>query len=260
MGRESETIKQIEREDRYEEAGELEAKLLPELKELSQELNIKGFPVDEECRIRPEVFKDIFGEHAVLADKKVGDREKESIQDKPNVPIGELLEIAKTITFNKLWFKGRLIALRTSKFDDVLNGVDEVIFDTETHQPLAAVDTTTNVKDKEGEIFGKIRKGSQVKYGFYIKDGIKKGSLTDLPTFIISLRSKELLEFAQKIINHPDDKKFDLKTEKNILESLKLQSEEFQKIADSRMKHSYEAAGQIFNDLLKSESYENSSN
>jgi len=259
MFRESGMTKQLEKEKRYEDAEKLEVELLPELKELSEDLNEKGFPVDEKCRIKSEAFKDIFGERMILADKRAVEKIEGKFQKEGNESMGELLETVKTITFNKLWFDGRLIALRTSKFDDYLNGIDEVIFDTETHQPLAAVDTTTNIKEKTGEIIDKIRKGSQVKYGFYIKDGIKKGSLNDLPTFIISLKPEELLNFVQKIIEHPNDKKFDLDTEKNIIESLKRQSEEFEKIANPKMKHSYEVAGQIFNDLLKSEN-ENSSN
>jgi len=50
---ESREAKEIEREIFYEDAEELERKLLPELKELSEELEEKGFPVDENCRIKP---------------------------------------------------------------------------------------------------------------------------------------------------------------------------------------------------------------
>jgi len=187
----------------------------------------------------------------VSGDKKAVEKTEGKFQKEENESIGELLETVKTITFNKLWFKGRLVALRTSKFDDYFNGIDEVIFDTETYQPLAAVDTTTNIKEKSEKIIDKIKKGSQIKYGFYLKEGVKKSSLNDLPTFIISLKPEELLEFSQKIIEHPNDKKFDLDTEKNILESLKTQSKEFEKIAEPKMKHLYKMAGQIFEELVE---------
>jgi len=255
MFKESKISKEAEQKDIYEKAGEYIEKLLPELKEISEELKEKNFPVDEVCRINTEAFKDIFGERVIMADQKIVEKTERKFLEKENKNIGELLETVKTIAFNKLWFKERLISLRTSKFDDYFNGVDEVIFDTETHQPLAAVDTTTNINEKIEKMIDKIKKGSQVKYGFYIKDNIRKGSLNDLPTFIISLKPEELLEFTQKIINHFEGEQleqFDLKTREHILESLKLQSEKFQEIADYKMKHSYEIAGQIFDDLLKS--------
>lgn len=256
MFKESKETKEIERKNLYEKASEYKRELLPQLQEISEKLQKEGFSLDEQVRIKTEEFRDIFGKKIILADQKLVEKlERKFVQDE-HKNIGELLEIVKTIAFNNFWFKERMVSLRTSKFDDYLNGIDEVIFDRQTHQPLAAVDTTTNIKEKTEEIIDKIKRGSQIKYGFYLTEGIKKGSLNDLPTFIISLKTEELLDFAQKIIEHfrgGKVEKIHFQIEKEILESLKRQAEEFQKIAEPKMKHSYEIAGQIFDDLLKSE-------
>jgi len=252
--RESKEIKNAEKEMLYEEAGELEAKIFPALKEVSESLNQRGFPVDENCRIKIENFKNIFGEHTIAADKKMVEKIESKFSKEENKNIGELLEGVKTVSFNKLWSNNRLVSLRTSKFDDYFNGIDEVIFGTETHQPLAAIDTTTNIKEKTEKVIDKIKNGSQIKYGFYIKDGIKRGSLNDLPTFIISLKPEELLQFAGNLVQNDGLKdsldENNLKVKKQIFTSLKIQSNEFEKIAAPKMKHSYEVAGQIFDDLL----------
>ncbi|MFA5386246.1 MAG: hypothetical protein WC297_01015 [Candidatus Paceibacterota bacterium] len=247
-------------ENLYETAGEHVAEFLPQLKELSKELNEKGFPVDENCRIKIESFigKEGFSEEMIQKDSQAAlslekkfleqDGDKE-VQEKN---IGELMEIMKTLAFNKHWFQSRLIALRTTKFDDYFSGIDEIVFDTETHQPLAAIDTTTNPQEKAKLVKEQIKKGGRVRYGFDTKDG-KEKSLKDLPTFIISLTAKDLSRIIEGLKGNEEfDKNFHY--EQQIIWSLGQQSIAFQAFVDKEnpaVKESYHRAGKIFKGLIR---------
>lgn len=251
MFRETRDFKNIERSDIYERASELLSQLKKEhLKEISFQLKEKKFSVDENCRIDQNAFEEIFSKKVILMDLKAVENLEKKFNNKDSKNIGELLEVAKTISFNKFWFNDNLITLRTSKFDDYFNGVDELIFDQKTKEPLAAVDTTSNIKEKSLKIIEKIKNGSQIKYGFYIKNEVKKGSLNDLPTFIISINSEKLIEMAEKIVEGKSTDEFLKKEKIEILKSLKEQSEQFSKIANEKLKYAYKRTTEIFENLL----------
>jgi len=258
MIREPKEFEMVDRKDFDRDVGEVLEKLLPDLKELSSDLRKRGFVVDETCRVEMDPFKEVFGEKEILEDNKRVEKAEESFLYEGVENIGELLEVVKTLAFNKYWFGKRLISLRTSKYDDYTNGIDEIILDTETQEPLAAVDTTTDVNGKAKEIVDKIKEGGEIKYGFQIKIGgtgtggeIKKASLNGIPIFIISLNHEELLSLAQEIIENREDKNYNLrKMEIEILESLRHQSECYQEIS-SFLRNRYERAKIIFDDLLR---------
>ncbi|MDD5606332.1 MAG: hypothetical protein PHN37_00470 [Candidatus Pacebacteria bacterium] len=236
---ESEQAREAEKKDLQEQTREKLVELLPYLKELSKELQEQGFLVDQECRIQEREFNDVFSEQEV---KKDQEKVKELENKFSNNKDGELLEVIKTLTFNKFWFNHNLVSLRTSKFDDYCNGVDEIIFDLKTKQPLAAVDKTTNPLKKIEKIKEKIIQGSRIKYGFILKENIEKQSLKDLPTFIISLTPEELIDLAEDLLSQKDLNK----SEKKVIQSLVRQSQKFQEIASPAMEKNYKKAEEIF--------------
>lgn len=217
------------------------------LKEEADGLRKLGIGVDDECRIKISEFKKLFGEEKIEKDlKKIEEKE---LKFEKKAQKGEMLEMAKTLAFNNKWFNGKLIAIRTSKYDDYFNGVDQLIFDQETKTPLAAVDTTTNWKDKAGELQEKIKNGARVKYGLDFKNDLwKKKSYRDLPFFIISVNEEELLTVLEDI---EKGKLGDKSTgvEKRVLKELKLESEEFRESASPKLKQSYKQAADIFGKL-----------
>jgi len=237
---ESRQARQVEKEDFKEKELEKLTELKPFLEELSKELQEKGFFLDKDCRIKEEEFKDIFPKKEIEKDKKIVENlEKKFSKNKE----GELLEVIKTIVFNKFWFSNNLISLRTSKFDDYCNGVDEIILDLKTKQPLAAVDETTDPLGKIEKVKEKIIQGSSVKYGFSLSESkINKRSLENLPTFIVSLKPEELINLTQALLNKDNLESF----EKKVVNFLLEQSQQFQKIACPKMKDSYKNTEEIF--------------
>ena len=200
--------------------------------------------------------------------KEVIDRDKKLVQEKeasfdqnsPDQTSGEILEAVKTLAFNQEWFGGRLVAVRTTKYDDYFNGVDQLILDTETQEVIAAVDTTTNPRKKAQELYRKISTGGNVRYGVGLNKENKvekrsySGSQT-LPIFIISIDKLSL----DNLSNDFSDQKFSESSKqlgnKKILPSLREQSKIFSK--DSKVVESLRAAyartEKIFDDILKTE-------
>lgn len=220
------------------------------LKEEAENLRKIGFGVDDECRIKPGEFKNLFGAENVNRDLKWLEQKKAKFEkETPEKIKSEAWEMAKTLAFNNLWFDKKLIAVRTSEYDDVSKGVDQLIFDTETKTPLAAVDATTNWKDKSNEVHKSITNGAVVKYGFgFENDAWQRKSYYNLPLFIISIKNEELLEVLKNL--EKEELSYEGKLVQNkILEELKLQSEKFAESASPKLKSSYEKAGKIFKKL-----------
>lgn len=217
----------------------------------SEELKEKGFPVDKDCRIDITYFentpnyKEIFSYHQKEVEResrKIKEQVEGSEAESAKHLTGELLEGLKTVALNKLWFNKRFICLRTVRYDDYRNGVDELIFDTKTKQPLAAVDSTTNVDVKDIKL--KIQRG-RIKYGLGIeKDDIQRKSYEDLPVFFIVIQSKDLVNLYQSIA----DKKREPLSENKLLDSLINQCEQYPLLVDMspERKINYQSALKIF--------------
>ena len=118
--------------------------------------------------------------------------------------IGELLELFK---FNKLNSeeKSEFISVRTSRYDDVKNHIDEIIFHKETLEPILAIDVTTAgqelVREKKVKVLIEALKrgGGNVKDGFWIerKNGkitFKRKELNKIPVFVVHMNLVELLK------------------------------------------------------------------
>ncbi|MEK7640745.1 MAG: hypothetical protein AAB389_01990 [Patescibacteria group bacterium] len=190
----------------------------PELKLESEKLNKLGFAVDESCRIKPELFLGPIAVKELKSDlQKVKDlrakfdsEAKRSPEKLAEKNIGEALEMAKTIGVNGHWFGGRFLAVRSSAYDDFCgNKVDNLIYDSQTFEPLAAIDATTDQASKlsqKKEIFQKILEGAPVKYGYKLEKSEQapgfravKSPNMRLPYFIISFESDELEEIARSL-------------------------------------------------------------
>lgn len=208
------------------------------------ELRKMGFEVDDECRINPEAFAPLYSViNRARNDKAVADLERKFKPiGKEKVERGEILEMAKTLGFNKHWFGKRLLALRTAKYDDYVNGVDNLIIDKETFEPLAAVDTTTAYLTKAKQLAERIQNGSQIKYGYGLdKKGIKKTTYRNLPLFIISFSPDELDKLSE---NYEDFEDY-------LLKSLKQQSQDFPEFSkmDREVKDAYIRTRVIFEEV-----------
>ena len=146
------TTSKIETTERTRERlRELQPLLKPLLENESEKLRGRGFPVGADGRLLPEEYKGIYRPEEITNDLRKVRLLESKYREEEGKPIGDLLEVAKTLAFNRFWFGGRLIAVRASNYDDYFNGVDEIIFDAETFQSLAAIDTTVNPLSSFGE-------------------------------------------------------------------------------------------------------------
>ncbi|MCL5733713.1 MAG: hypothetical protein M1334_03610 [Patescibacteria group bacterium] len=253
---ENAVLNQREGEEFGEEIKELNDKLKKEIQIEAEMLKKSNFPVDDECRIDMDKFEGIYSHDIVSRNKGVVVSREDSFKNKNKKenefvdPVGELLEKSKTLSVNHQWLKGRYLALRTSKFDDYQNGVDELIINVETSEVIAAVDSTTDFMSKAetGKINKILKEGADVTYGLKIRDNKPVlGELAGLPVFIISFKKKETIELAKKVADqiNPEEEG------KKLLDSLIKQAEMFSRSASSKMRPKYEKALKEFQDLKK---------
>ncbi len=240
-----------ERRELNKEIEGLNLKLDSELKIEGEAFRKSGFPVDSEFRVDMDGFDGIY-------DTKTNSRHKNTVALRAEAfkkgftdPAGELLEKSKTLAFNRFWFKTRYIAVRTSKFDDYQNGVDELILNVETNEAIAAVDSTTDIMSKANpRLFSMLKDGGEVAYGLKLKKGDKPilSGLKNLPVFIITFKKAETIELAKKVASHelPEAE------ERKLLDSLITQADKFSKDASPKMRPKYEQALKEFKDLKKS--------
>lgn len=221
------------------------AELSPEMKIQAEKLKRLGFDVDDNCRVRPEAFmgqvpiKEL-KDDLTLAKSLKSKFEKSSRatpEKKAQKATGEALEVAKTSGVNSHWFGGRFIAIRSSEYDDFCgNKVDNLIFDTITREPLAAIDATTDQAAKlkdEKEIIKKILDGADVKYGYALEvskeapgyKAVKKAN-QKLPYFMISFGPEELESMMRDLAGGVESDEL-LAASKRLLTELKQQAEAF---------------------------------
>lgn len=165
------------------------------LKNEAEKLNQLGIPVDEECRLKIEKFNN-YPKEKIFYDKVREDRFKEKFNyEDRNKSLGEKFEKLKTALFQK-YLAEEFIVCRTSFFDDVLNGVDNIILDKETGNIVCALDEVCDIHSKRYEDKRKkvldVNKmgGAEIEYGFKFDVKDKKISLTKLsnvPLFLLGL-------------------------------------------------------------------------
>ncbi len=231
-----------------EKKDESREKLETILGKLAEGLGKLGFPIDTECRIKPEVFSKIIPSEEIKRDLKyVGEmEEKFSAEDKSKEKKGELLEMYVTLLLNKYLNKEKFAIVRTSRYDDIKNGADHLFLDIKTGEVVGIFDVVSAVGDerhreKTQNFFennlGKLLGGTEIKYGIGIKkeDGKilfepRSYTKTPLPLFCLAL-SPEELETAIKKFNSPEkeDREYERKMALYFLLCLQYQCELLEK-------------------------------
>lgn len=138
---------------------------------------------------------------------------------------GFLLEKALTVLLHRR-LGSDFFVLRTSDYDDMANGVDNLIINKETGEVICAFDGLNEEFDnsRRNEKLHKVIKkskagGAKIKYGLKIeKQELQKQALHNLPIFYLSLNKNELNEL---LYNLNDDPQSPLKNqEENIMQKL----------------------------------------
>ena len=194
-------------------------------KEKIEELNLENI-VDEDFRAKSDIFKDIYSEEILEQDKKkvkkidgkIEQREIELFR-KIRALKGEIVEISKTIFSDKL-FNNKFVVVRTNKYDDYVNGIDEILIDKETGQPIAALDLITyepdyekesiekSIERKKRKFFAKVLFGSFLKYSLYLDKNkkLRLGGFVDVPFLFIKFNFQDILNIIKADIENDDSK------------------------------------------------------
>ncbi len=265
----------IDLQERHQLVEKYLAKLSENLKSEAELLREDGFLVSDDCRIDPDQLTDhhpkytkefinqVKNNFAPLAAKfKRTGEVNQKVKEGQN--IGELLEIVKTLLFNQDLFGGRLKVVRTSRVDDITNGVDEIAFDTETGFPIGVIDATASIGSKDDRLDIKMKIGGKLDFGVTLKKEIGKTTiihepLSELPLYVFEMRLNDILEIARaKSVN---DYKEVLETIPHIAKStlsqfvkqgLKILAS---KDISEKMRVQYSQANQIFIDISKEKGY-----
>lgn len=199
--------------EREEELGGEVKKLKDALAEIAAGLKKENVPVDDECRIDAGKFKGVYSGETIQRDqeyvkaflKKAERRKHPRVQlaeddEEYLKKTGEKMEMLKTVIFNKFLGNDFLI-VRTTKYDDFENKVDNFIVDRKTGVSICALDEIgenkgTRFERKRNKVLKKNKEengGGQLKYGFRLEKGagdamrLIKGKVESLPLFYLAL-------------------------------------------------------------------------
>jgi hypothetical protein len=231
----------LEKEPQFRQEQEIEKnpeveKMESFMEKMAFELKKEGIPVDKDCRLDLESFKGVYPSEELEKNKKlVEEREKEfyktllekglslkECKEERKKRIGEKMEMLTTGIFYKNLNKD-FIVVRSSIYDDIINGVDNIIVERKTGNIVCAL-------DEVGENFGieyekkkdkVLRKnietnGVNVKYGFRVKQEKDKmklelGERKNIPIFYLALPEeyikKVLKSFQPSLKEQSDDER-----------------------------------------------------
>ena len=183
-------------------------KLLPFLKKISENLRNGGVPVDDNCRISMQDFSDLYGKDKIEADdkevrefeeSKYSNTPEERIEEEKQKRNGEKLEMLVVTLFSK-FLKDEFIVVRSSRYDDIRNGVDTIILEKKTGNLVCALDEVADIKDerykeKVKKTADKNKKGIKLKYGLKIENGkLTKEAVKGAPIFYLALSERNINE------------------------------------------------------------------
>ncbi|MEK7174622.1 MAG: hypothetical protein AAB759_03105 [Patescibacteria group bacterium] len=240
--------------NREEEArsAELLLRLEPLLIKESENLREEGFPVNNNCQIDPEKFRDIFDARNIERDNRMAANYLHGRNEptKSGEALPKLLEATTVLAVNSALFDQRLAALRTADLDDYHHGVDYLIIDRESGQVLAAADATIAPEAKAAKLQQNITEGMSVRYGVALgKNGVNRGPLEHLPYFIINIKSEDVVALAEELVDSGDKGPVAKRVETQLLKTLAEQATRFGALSKSELRAAYAAAAKIFEEM-----------
>lgn len=227
----------IEKINNEEKAPEKE-KLTNYLEKTSETLKEReGIPLTSECRVDENEYVDVYSQQAVKEDLEKVNRTKKILAEKADMSLseweinrqksnGNKFEELKTAVYNKN-SDGKLIVVRSSEYDDFVNGVDNIMIDKRTGNVVCAIDEIVDdegeskvYKNKERNIAKKNKQGGvDIKYGFTYKNGEDKATLDrvrNVPIFSLSLSRRELQQEIRKFEKGDQEKELFVRLNKQI--------------------------------------------
>ncbi|MFH1657092.1 MAG: hypothetical protein ABH919_01375 [bacterium] len=180
--------------------------------EVAEKLKKEGVPVDDDCRIDMDAFKDVYPSESVEGNKKTveefenkwyGNLSKSEIKQEKLKKEGEQLEMLVTSIFNK-FLGSEFITVRSAPYDDIRNKVDNLILEKETGNIVCAFDDVGDSSgyrfaEKERKILERNRKGTSIRYGLNIKEGeLALEPRENIPIFCLALSGENIRDGIKK--------------------------------------------------------------
>lgn len=218
--------------------------------------------------IKPENFTDLYSPDVISRDlayvesmerkfdRGDNDREKQSKM---------FADILEAIIFEhgeqSNWFGEQATTIKTSRYDDIYNGVDMITeFDegqNRSSHAAFAIDATYS-HDKAGEKFGRIKKkidsGKLAKVRYFIS-GSFRGELSDIPMTVASAHPRTVTELTELWINNDKQKLANHWIQFQLLEELMAQCQAFsvyaQKKGSDFMAERYKHIEEITREILR---------
>ncbi|MEK9135164.1 MAG: hypothetical protein AAB451_02595 [Patescibacteria group bacterium] len=179
------------------------------LESMSLQLKAEGMPVGNDCRVDMGAFEGAYSPEVIKKDEEMIEKYRKewygsSAESGVGNP-GEDLEMLKSAIFYKN-LKKDFVVLRSSAYDDIKNGADNIIIERSTGNVVCALD---EVEDTAGKVYEKKketvlnrnieRNGVSLKYGLaFEKAGdkmkLKFGAMKGLPIFYLALPESHVEE------------------------------------------------------------------
>lgn len=209
----------------------------------------KAVEVIERDRIKTTEFTDLYGPDTIARDNEYITERKKKFETPMNSEEQKQLKLA--IIFEAIlhehgeqsdWFGEAAFTIKTSLFDDIANGVDEIVeFEEEETSPsylALAVDATYSKfsGQKLRRIKEEIDRGvlAQIKYAVVEKTGFR-GELKKVPRVVIGVSAGTVINLAELWISKGNDKMFaNHPVQMQILEEVLMQAKYFAKYAESQ--------------------------
>jgi len=175
---------------------------------------------EEDLKSDREYIKDkenifITKEFSLEEGTEISMKMRNEFRNKQDQQISKLVEMLITVLFHKVLKKDYLM-VRSSRFDDLRHGIDNVLINKQTGQVVCTLD---DVHDTYG-VFEKNKKsktieaakygGAKIKYGFTYEDGtLVKRQMKNIPTFFMSMSIDDFKEAFNivdfKNLDNPSD-------------------------------------------------------
>lgn len=177
----------------------------------ASELRQEGIAVDQNCRIDMEAFAGVYSARVIAEDKQEIERMKEKWQKNiaGEIKDSEEFEKLKTAIFYKN-LRNHFVVARASRYDDIKNGVDNVIIDKESGAVVCAFDEVgqtsgSDYEEKNRRIHEKNvhERGAKLKYGIIFETGGNRPTpklerLDHIPIFYLALPPAHISEGLRK--------------------------------------------------------------
>ena len=197
-----------------QERREGERKLEYFIREIAEKAKDEGVPLTLDCRIDMKAFVPPYTPQDIESDRELVEGYGRKWQEKEKakgLKMGEKLEMLKTAIFYK-FLSEDFIIVRTSRYDDIINKVDNLIIEKETGSPVCAFDEVSEIsgsrfEEKKAKVLERnIKGGGKLKYGLTLKKYEKGkakltlGEISSLPVFYLALPERHIEEGVKNLI------------------------------------------------------------